>query len=239
MSTIFAGAFADAAALWRRDRDLLMRVSGVFFFLPSFGQALFLPPMPVPAEDSEVLRVFLDYGRANAHWLIAAACFQVYGSATLFALLFSGGRATLGEAMKRAAAAFPVYLFTAVLASLLVMAGASFFFVPGFYIVGRTFFATAVVMAEDRRNPIRALGRSVELTARRGWLFFLVTATIVLAALAATGIVDSIQRGIGGGMAGRLVLDAVTAAISAAMSLAMVLVKTAAYRRVIAASSGT
>ncbi len=31
----FAGVFADALTLWRKESDLLVRIAGVFFYLPA------------------------------------------------------------------------------------------------------------------------------------------------------------------------------------------------------------
>ncbi len=239
MNNILAGAFADAAALWRRDRDLLVRVAGVFFFLPALAGELFLAKPEVSEDAGEAWRQLTAFFAENAHWLIASYATQLFGIATILALLLDADRPALGEAMKRGAALFPVFLLSLILTGMLFGLGFFLFVIPALYIAGRTLVIGAVVVAEKQHNPILAVARSFVLTRKRGWLCFLMTAMVLVIGMAATSVASELSSLLGDGPVASALEGAVVAAIAAALTVANVLVQVGAYRRLTDPSSGT
>ena len=56
MKLDFATVLSDAWTLFKRDRDLLLRIAAPFLFLPAFALALVVPDPPMPvagAGDNE------------------------------------------------------------------------------------------------------------------------------------------------------------------------------------------
>ncbi len=236
----FAGVFADALTLWRKESDLLVRIAGVFFFLPAYAFRLFVPvPQPAPeageATAEAAFAQMVQWFTANAHWLLAERLVELFGGAVLFALLLAERRPTAGEAMAAALRRLPVYVLVYAAAMALIAAGWMIFILPGLYLLGRTFLTGAVVMAEPGRGPGDALLRAFRLTQGNGWLLLLATMVIFSVGYFGAVLIGELYLGLGlegfVGDAVRALLDALGATIAAAVALAMVLVQTAAYRR--------
>ena len=50
MRITLAALLADAWAMFRRDADLLLRVAGLFFFVPTYALLLLVGPLPMPDQ---------------------------------------------------------------------------------------------------------------------------------------------------------------------------------------------
>ena len=88
MTNDFSAIFGDARALWRANRDLLIRVGGVFLFLPAFATQLFLPPQEMQDVTFEqAFEATVQWAAANAHWLLLDRLVSLFGVVTMLMLL--------------------------------------------------------------------------------------------------------------------------------------------------------
>ncbi len=104
-------AWTDAVGLISNNRDAVLAVAGLFFFLPSFAFYLLLPEAMVPQEapppDSadfgvlmEAMQAQMAEQLANYWWVTLIITFaQWFGLLALMALLTDRGRPTVGDAM--------------------------------------------------------------------------------------------------------------------------------------------
>lgn len=223
--------FADAGAIWRADRELLLGLSGFFFALPALALLLFLTPPAVPAEGAspggEILFAFLI---TNFHWIALARIAELFGVLTLFVLCLDPARPTLRVAMRDAVRALPMFLVLALLVGILVFGGLTLFIIPGFYLVGRTFIAGAAMATAQRRDPFAALLRGFALTQGHGWLLFSASALPWLMGQSVAMVAGSAAGPGSGNLV--VVLSSFAAAVaSGAATLAISLAQVAAYRR--------
>ncbi|MBR0553703.1 hypothetical protein [Stakelama marina] len=240
MKLDIGAALADALAIWRQNSDLLLRVGGVFFFLPLFATGLFRPDPPLALQSDqgagsiEATRALFDYYLATAPYVIAGALVTTFGAALLY-MLFQRERPRVGEAMGKVAALFLPLVLALIGMELLVFGGTILFIIPGLYAMGRTFLVGIVVIAERRTNPIDALGRSIELTRGHGWILFFVTAVIFMTGLVATSVIGGFHDALLGSGSASPVFEAIfaaaTAAIGTVIAIAEALIKIAIYRR--------
>lgn len=245
MSSGLAGIFAEAAALWRGDRDLWIRVAAVFYFLPMLA-LLFFASEP-PAGDPDIapeaaMQAALDWLAANAGWFAGAWLVQALGSCVLLALLLDPARPSLGQALGRAPRLLPGFLLVRLMTLLLVAAGSFAFLLPGLYAAGRTLVAGASYIAEPERGPFAAFVAGIRRTDRRGWMLLLAGMTLVAIYFVADMLLGSVGTLLGASGAASPFVRApfvlVSAFVGAAMGLAQVLVEAAAYRRLAAPRQG-
>ncbi len=192
-------AWNDAVALLSANRDVVLVVAGVFFFLPS---AIATLAMPQPAEieamaaagqpDPEALLSAMMAYYGEVWWMfVLAGLVQAVGALCVLALLTDRSRPTVGEALGFGAKALIPYIATQLLVSLLVaavigvligigalisVAVAALLGVVGavlaIYVWIKLSLATAVIGIEKQLNPIIALQRSWGLTKGNSLLLF-------------------------------------------------------------------
>jgi len=188
------GAWLDAMAAVRANRQVLLAVAGVFFLLPTLLSTVFLTdvqtqileamnkPETVESIFSANLGLFLIFG-------LGGMLVQVIGYLTVMTLLSDRGRPTVGEAIVVALRALPtmIGIFVLTMAATL-LASMVFGLVLGalFGIILGTSVASAivavaliialvyasiklslvvpVVVNEGLRNPVAAMVRSWQLT---------------------------------------------------------------------------
>jgi hypothetical protein len=235
-----SNVFAMAGAIWRSERALVMPLAGLFYFLPSLALLLLLPGAPPPADPGSdaALDALLAYARDNAGAIISANVVQLVGAVILYTLFLAPGRPTLGETMSLAAGRIVSFA----LASILVMAAltvSALLVVPALYLIGR-FFLVGTVIAAERRTPVDAIARSIELTRGRGWWCFIAAAVPFLAgqvAVSVAGGFDSalVLAGVDSAV-GHLFFNGLAALGSTFAWVLTLLVKIVVYRRL---SSGT
>jgi hypothetical protein len=202
-------AWNDAVRLLTRNRDVVLIVAGVFFFLPYFAFMLVGPdPMagvnpaqPLGAEEA-VARMGQFY--KDAWWaFVLMAVLQAIGMLGLLALLTDRRRPTVGQALRTGAlkmlpyiAAYLVWGFALgmVAAMLAALAGALGLGAMGALIVLVAFVAwvvlfvrfslvAPVLVKENVANPLTALSRSWALTRGNGWRLFAFFFLLVIAYL--------------------------------------------------------
>ena len=220
--------------MFLRDRDLLLRLTGVFLFLPGFAGLLFLPPAVAEKGDT-ANQVLLGWFAENAHWLIMEHAVLLVGGGALYRLYLDPAATSPGAAIGRAVALYLPFLVAMVLATLAVFAGLMLLVLPGAYLLGRTALVGAAVVAEER-GPMAALERSLQATRGHGWVLFGVQALILIAGQFVVVLLGGLDPGDTGLVAA--LVDAAAAVAAAASILASVLFKIAVWRQ-LGASTGS
>ena len=249
MTVDLTGAFADAWAMWKRDRELLLAIAGLFLFLPQLALLLLVPEAPgmPPAGSAEAtiatwidqtIAWYGDHGLA----LIAANLLALFGGVTVLVLYLGGARPDLKAALGMAAALLPRYILAGLLALVPVMLG-MILIVPGIYAQGRLMLVGPALVAERPLPAVDAIRRSINLTYRRGLAMFALACLILfggqflaLPFLALGGTLDGAPVA---NPVSALLIDACAAAALAAAALATVLLRIAVYRRLLESSRGT
>ncbi|MET4895582.1 hypothetical protein RN629_00240 [Sphingomonadaceae bacterium jetA1] len=243
MQIDIAATLADAWAMFRRDRDLLIRIAGPFLFWPALALGLLVPPPPMPdeaaAEATARAMMWIDaVGAWAGHygaWYFASYVVGMIGTATMLSFELGGGAPTVGQALRRALAMAPRFLLAMILVALPVGAGMLLYILPGVYIAGRLLVVGPVLFAERRMPALAAIGRSVILTRGTGLAMAGLAACTYLGGIVATqpflALLDLVQ----GGGPGKLVVVALlqigAAAVTMAAGVAQALIAVAAYRR--------
>ena len=234
MTFRIAAAFTDAAEIFRSDRDLLLRVGALFFFLPAFGVELFLPFAPPAGADMVAsLEAQVDYASAHAVWLILRGGLDLFGEAAILALLLNPLRPTVAMAMRDAGRLFLPYVIARILIGAAEGVGTLFLIVPGLYILGRTFLVAPLMIGEAERNPIAAIRRGWNATRNRGWTLFSVNAVLLLPGLFVASILRSMALAAGdaAGPVTVALLAAGVAFVQMAVSVATLLLQVAVWRQ--------
>lgn len=231
---ILARVFKDAAGLWQRDRDLWLRVAGFYFFVPALAIMLFAPMLDLrKVEEAAVNEAVFSWFTANAWWLIALTMWQIYACGVVLVLALDSGRPSVSAAIMRATRMLPGLMLAYAGAMLMVMAGASFFLVPGLYLFGRTYLVLPLLVAEPKLGPLGALITAIRRSHGRGWMLFFVPASVFLVQNLASSMLSALGDQLGADLAGsraHFVFGVVLAAIASVGALAQALLQAAAYR---------
>jgi hypothetical protein len=242
MTMTVSGVLADAWGLWRRDRDLIVRVAAPFLFLPALALAL-LAPLPVPADGAALLTAARAQGEhvsANLPGYLVALAATQFGLVLLMVLFCDPARPTLREALRRALPVWPRYVLAALMIALPELLGFLALIVPGLIVLGRTMLMGPILVGGPPLGAAAAVGRSVKATAG------LTAVTTTLAAIWWGGemiasepltAVDRYLRLSAPNPVALSVVDALMAGIDMLAGIASVLIAVSVYRRL--ASAGT
>lgn len=236
MTFSFRGVLADAAILWRTDRDLMWPIAGVFLFLPVLGflalaSGIELPETADRAQVREAINAFLT---ANLGWMALVMASTEFGGLAIFNLYLQRGETVKSLLTATLLRLVPFFLI-GLLVNGLIQLGAYFFVVPGIYVFGRTWMMAPAYAAESGRGALQAIARGFQLSGRNGWkigffgvgLALIIGAVLVSVALAA----GSLGPLLGGSrIAATLMLVPLALAITAAWVF-FSLVRIALYRR--------
>jgi hypothetical protein len=249
-------AWRDATAMMSANREVLLIVAGIFFFIPGVAMGLAMGDVqqimladPENAQEM-VLSFYADWG-----WLLAlGGIASVVGYLALLALLRDHNRPTVGEAIKigligllPAIGAYIVLVFGlgAAAALLAMIAGVTgnaavgllvgLVIVAGvIYVLVKVSLAGPVIAIDKVYNPFKILTRSWRLTkgnSFRLFLFYLLlTVTYIVIAAVASGIVAVLLALLGESVA-TTVNAVISAAISAVAYLVFVAVLAAVHRQ--------
>ncbi|KQN37096.1 hypothetical protein ASG37_05460 [Sphingomonas sp. Leaf407] len=239
MKIDIGAACREALGIWRRDRDMIVAVSGVFFFLPNFALALFLSrgddlAAAQPGDQQAMVDALQAYLVGNAHWLVLQAVAELVGIATLLALVLDPARPSVREALLAAFRRLPLLIVAMLLIYAAKLAGLLLFVLPLLYVIGRVFVVLPVLIAEPQRRFGDAMQHAITLTAGQvvpllalsGLLYFGAQLVVLLL----SGTAGAISSG-GGNPVTLAMLSAAVAAVGAAMSVAFTLVRATVYRR--------
>lgn len=239
MKFSYSAIWDDAVRLLKLHGSLIVAVAGVFLLLPELLTSYFLP-MPRAKTIGQLIQLTAGYFTLNWPWLLAAGLVSAAGSITILLLLFSRGQTTVGGAIRGAMPLLIGYALASFVANAMIVAGSMLLAVPGLYLLGRLAPIGAVVVAEQRRNPVEALHRTVALTRGKGWA---VCGFVVLVYLAGSLVVFATSRVIGalflvaaGPQLGDLLSLILDAALAAALTTVTLVVYAAVYRRLTASA---
>lgn len=239
----FAGLLRAAWALFRRDADLLLRIAGLFFFLPQYALVLLVPAVPAPDRGIEDRQVQAErwveaiqgwmgsYGLANVIGYVVV----YFGMATILALYLSGERMALGAAMRRAATLYPRFLLAMLLVSIPTGAGMYLLLLPGLYLMSRFLLAGPAVFAAHPIGAAAAIGRSWRATRKAQWSLLGAVAMIYIAAMLAGQafllLGDTMTRSGTGNPVALAITGAGAAGVAMCSQIASAMVAIVAYRR--------
>lgn len=235
-----AAVLQDAWALFRRDRDILLRIAGAFLFLPSFALALLVPGPPQREQGGSEAATMAwfdavgDWAGAHGGWYLLAYAVGYLGAATLYALYLDPRRLDVGGAARRAAIVLPRYLLAMAIVALPVGAGMLLLLVPGLYVLGRVMMTGPALLA-DRTSALGAIQRSMWLSRGVGLpLMGLAAVPVLTGALASQPFVllDTWMRARGAvNPVALAIVDAGLSLVGMAAGLAGALIALVVYRR--------
>lgn len=243
MRLSLGSALADAAALWRSERDLIVRIAGVFYLLPILALGMLASGMALPdqASPEQVREAVGNFYRANLVWLLLISVAFEFGSLALLKLFFEGGK-TVREVLQAAAVRLLPFVLLGFANGAVMQLGFTLFIVPGLYIFGRTWMMGAAYAAEPGRGLFGAIERGFRLSAGNGWrlalLGFGVAIVMGAAVFALLIVAQMLIAATGGAQWARAVFLVPVAAAGAGAYAAFTLVRIAAYRRLAGSSNG-
>jgi hypothetical protein len=246
MKISFSGVWDDTIRLLRANTSLFIAVAGVFLFLPSLILG-YVAPQPTGGAGGPDGAALVAYFLDNWLLILIVNLIGLVGSLALLILALDEARPTVGGAIGGALVLLPTYFLTGILSFALIGFALIFLILPGLYLIGRLATAGPVIVAENRRNPFDAIGRSFAVTKGNGWanlgLILIVVITFWVLNVAATVVFGSIflllDRTAGIGGVGALLLLILQAIIGATFNVVLVLLVASLYRRLVQAQPST
>ncbi len=189
-------AWKQASQAISANRDLVLALAGVFFFLPSFAIIMLVqqPPVPPGATPEQMLKLLEPFVAAMAPLFIVGSVVQALGQLTVIELLGRGGTdsgtgaaqgVTVREALRRGLRSLPSFIAVQLLTgfimmALLVLAMAIGGLISpvlglalGVYVIiqayARIMTAPAVIVLEGKRSPFTALARALAISRGNGF----------------------------------------------------------------------
>ncbi|MDG2535449.1 hypothetical protein P6144_17440 [Sphingomonas sp. HITSZ_GF] len=237
MSFTSRGVLADAATLWRAERELLLPLAGMFFVVPMLGAVLLLAGFELPAtDDPEKLRAALMAFYGDHLLPIVAINLAVdFGCFAVFNLYLQGGGRTLGEVLLVTLKRFGGYFILSLLANTLFSLGLSLFVVPGLFVLVRTWLAGPAYAAQPREGILGAFRAGWRRSAGLGGFALLGLGSMVLFVTLALviisgGILGTLAAVTKGGQVVAILSYLVTALLGGAAWAALAVIRVAAYR---------
>lgn len=237
MNLTLAGVLADAGALWRHERDLLLRLSSVFFFLPLLGIVLLLAGSDFGkgAEIEQFQEALLAFQRANIVPMLLSSAALDFGTFAVLNLFLQGGGRTLGEVLGMTLRRFLPFLAISIVISTLFSLGLSLFLFPGLFIFARTWLAGPAYAAMPERGPIAAFREGWQRSSGMTWLLILAAGALAMVPalfviVIAAGLVSVVGAALGAGQAAAIVGHLLIAAIGAALWAWFAVMRVAFYR---------
>lgn len=243
MRLSLGSTLADAAALWRSERDLVVRIAGVFYLLPILALAMLASGMTLPeqATPEQVSKAVSDFYRANLVLLLLISVALEFGTLALLKLFLHGENTVRGVLQAAAVRLLPFVLLGFANGAVMQL-GFTLFVVPGIYIFGRTWMMGAAYAAEPGRGLFGAIERGFRLSGGNGWrialLGFGVAIVIGAGAFALLIVAQMLIAAAGGAQWAQAVFLVPVAAAGSAAYAAFTLVRIAAYRRLAGSSNG-
>lgn len=233
MKFSYSAVWADAMELLRTHGSLIATIAGVFVFLPALLIAYLLPE-PQPKDVARIWSEMAAYFRFNFHWFLLQSLVGMIGSISILLMIFRRD-ISVGGAIAAAVALLPFYFLASLAGGLIVTIGFILLVVPGLYLAGRLAPLGAVVVAENRRNPIEVVSRTFALTKAKGWAIIGFLIVVLIAVVIVFGVLGMLLGllflAVAGQDLGALLTLIVGAALDAAMVVLFVLLNAAIYRQ--------
>lgn len=244
MRLSIGGTLADAASLWRAERDVIVRVAGVFFLLPVLALALLVTTLPAiaePADEAAVLAAVRAFYVANFAWLLLVSVTLDFGGFALLNLFLHGGR-TVRELLVASLVRLLPFVLLGFMTGAAINLGFALYVIPGLYIFGRSWMMAAAYAAQPERGLFAAIERGFRMSAGNGWRIALLGCGTVLVTGAAALVLLILAQAIAALAGGADWVQAIAlvpvAAAGAGAYIAFTLVRVAIYRRLAGSSSG-
>lgn len=255
-------AWDEAVRMLRANRELVLILAGLFFFLPVFAVGIFVPETltgPDFTTATDRFQVMADYYNRNSGWLLLIQLVQALGMLSVLAL-FARRKLTVGQAiMAGAAALVPLLvaqLFLLLAFSLLgglvvglvtpisqalAVAVAILVLIVAVFVTARIVPLMPMLVAERRFNPFGALVDSWRMTAGRGWrilgFLLLIGIGILVVSMLLRGVIGLLTALISNAEAANLISSALSGLFSAFWLTLIMAVLMAIYRQLTASSS--
>lgn len=233
MRFTLGGLFAEAASLWRRERELVVPVTGVFAFLPVLGWMLLMAAqLPREGTVEEAYAAILAFQSANVLPLLLGSLWMSFGSFALFNIFLQGEGRTLGSVLMLSLRRFLPFFAIDWLIAFAFGLGLSLLILPGLFVLGRTWLIAPAFAATPEQGPLGAVQRGWRLAGGMRWLVLLGGAAIVLLAASAMLIVATLLIGVlvAATGVGELLGHATSSAIVALGWAQITVLRVAAYR---------
>jgi hypothetical protein len=190
MKPTIAGVLADARALWRRERALLLPLAGMFFFVPMLGMALLLTGMRLSSDAApeQAWAATMAFYEANLPVFFVIELVLNFGTFAVLNLFLQGNGRTLGEVLVLTLRRFLPFLAISIATRFLFGLGFSLFIVPGLLIFTRTWLVAPAYAA----HPEQGIGAAL----RRGWRASAGVNGLVVLAMAAGAFFVSLTVGV-------------------------------------------
>ena len=261
-------AWEGAVRLMRGNKDVLLVVAGVFFFLPTFVLGVLAPEIidPMAGKEPETYEqmVAIVENLPASFWIanIILSLIQAAGVLALFRLLTDQQRPTVGQALGFGAKALPSYVGTQLLQllafvfaigiplSVLALAAgpagallAAVLAIPAFlFIFTRLSMASPIIGIEGELNPVTALTRSwtmVKGNTLRLFVFYLLLFVCLIVVTLVIGAVFGLIFALMGEQVQLLGNNLVSALLSALVATVFVTVLASIHRQLSGPASGT
>ena len=253
MAFSYNAVWEDTVGLLRQHATLLAAIAGVFMFLPALLFAVLVPPPePQGADPARMAQLMLAFYREALPWFLVQGLFSIVGTLAMMRLVFARGT-TVGNALVEALKLTPFYILLSLIFGCAIGLLAMLILVPAiligpvavvlavllliapiFYLIGRIAPIPAVMVAENRRNPIEAIRRTFALTRGHGWAIIGLVFVIILVAAISVGMADTLAGLIfilaAGQALGKLLASIVAAALNAVFATLLVMLYAAIYR---------
>jgi hypothetical protein len=226
----------DALALWRRERELLLPLAGVFLFLPMLAIVLLLAGSGLMDTPPERVREAVQaFYAANVFAILAANLGVQFGTCAVLNLFLRGDGRTLGQVLGAAALRFLPFVVLDLMPGLLLSLGLSLLVVPGLFGFARTWLAAPAYVAQPQAGLLAAVRDGWRRSAGFSWVTLLAASALVLGFAALLVVVASVMLGLvesatGANVVLTTVAYLVTALIGAFAWTALALLRVSAYR---------
>lgn len=238
MTLSLAGVLADARTLWRRERELLLPIAGVFFTVPMLGIVLLLASSGFPGDvPPEKLReAVIAFYTANLVPILLANLAIDFGTFALLNLYLQGAGRTLGEVLVLTLRRLLPYLAIDIIAALLFSFGSSFLLLPGLFAFARTWLAGPAFAAAPERGVVAAFRQGWRGSSGFGWIVLLAASGFVLLCamllvVVSTGLLAVLGAAVGDERIVVAIGYVVTAVIGGFAWSALAVLRVAAYLR--------
>ncbi len=214
-------AWNDATALLSSNRDVVLIVAGVFFFLPNLISTLLLPSqdafimqmeaMGDTPSPEDMMALFSDYFAQSWYIYVVFALVQAVGVLGLLALLTDSARPTVGEALAFGAKALVPYIIAQILLGIAMVAVPLLLVALGaminagvaallglvglvllIYIWVKFSLLSPAIAIEKIMNPVAALRRSWRLTKGNSLRIFAFFLLLIIAAMVLSAVVSMV-----------------------------------------------
>ncbi|WP_419809713.1 hypothetical protein [Sphingomonas sp.] len=241
-----AALLADAWAMLRRDRAVLLGIAGALWFLPTFALILLVPGPPLPVAGMEpaspeaqryVEQLTQWFGTSGA-WYLARAVIDAWATASVYALYLDRSTPDVRGALELGVGLLPRFMLLSMVVGLVSLGGLALYVLPGIWVLARLIAAGPTLVAERPLGALAALGRGWRLS--RGAALALIGPVGIALAMGWLVpqpflLLDRWLRARPGGVnvAALATADALAAAGETAAAIASALIAIAAYRRLV------